>query len=365
MKKIQIIAVIAVIIIVLAGLGIVYMVTRDNSTDGNTVVDARGRTVEIPDEINSILAMKSCSLELVSFFDAVNKVTYLDRNESFTDTSRTHTYVMSDLLKDLPTVDVSNQEAVAATGVDIIISSDISVSTLDDYQAKTGIPVFAINADVEFDSPVMYNQLLALGKLFGEEQRAQELVDGIKAMIGGIQDNVSPVEGMSGYACGMNFMGAANNPFLRASGDYLPFTYSMLTNVTASNPSGVGGQPYDTDQETVIAQNPQIIFIDGIGLSSAVDYIKANIGTLQLIDAISNGQVYNTMVYKDWGTNWVNQLINVYYVASIVHAGEFEWTFDQKANEIIQLFYPGTTVTYSELANAQAGGECRNVSYMF
>jgi hypothetical protein len=70
------------------------------------------------------------------------------------------------------------------------------------------------------------------------------------------------------------------------------------------------------------------------------------------------------MVYKNWGTNWVNQMINVYYVASIVHKTDtvFDWTFENKANEIIQLFYPGTTVTYSELAGAQAGGVCRQIT---
>jgi hypothetical protein len=84
-------------------------------------------------------------------------------------------------------------------------------------------------------------------------------------------------------------------------------------------------------------------------------------GTLQLIEAISKGEVYKTLVYKSWGTNWINQLINVYYVASVMHGDEFEWDFEDKANEIIQLFYPGTEITYSDIASAQSGGGCGKV----
>ena len=365
----KIIAVAAVIVIVIAGLGIAYVLTyHDNSTaGGNIVIDARGRAVTIPNEINSVLAMKPCSLELVSFFDAVNKVEYIDGTvagsggESFTDLDRTHTFIMSDLLKDLPAVDTNNYEAVAATHADIIISSTISVSDLDDYQEKVGIPVFAINADLEFDSPDMYYQLFALGKLFGEEQRAVDLVYGIQSMIHKITDNVGHVNGMAGYACGMNFYTAGS--FLRTSGDYLPFEYSKLDNVSPPSLAGVGAQPYNTDIESVISANPQIIFIDGQGLASTMGYIHDNIGTLSQIDAISNGKIYKTMVYKDWGTNWVNQMINIYYVASIVHPDVISPSlFDHYANSIIQLFYPGTDVTYADLAAAQTGGGCGPVS---
>jgi len=358
MNNNKLIAVLAVVIIVAAGAGAVFLLTRDNNTEGNTVTDARGREVAVPEEINSILAIKSCSLQLVSYFDAVKKVTHLDINESFNNAdNRTHTFILKDLLQGLPTVDPGNAEQVIAANVDIIISSTIEVSKLDEEQQRYGVPVFAINADVEFDSDIMYKQILSLGKLFGEEERAEEIVNGIRSLIGGITDNVGPVEGVTAYVCGMNYYGAGG--FLKTSGDYLPFEYSKVTNVFDSIK---GGQPYNTEKEIVIAKNPGIIFIDGGGFVSTKKYINDNFGTLSMIDAVSNGEIYKVMVYKSWGTNWINQLINVYYVASIVHEGEFDWSFEDKANEIIQLFYPGTAITYSDIAGAQTGGGCGKVS---
>ncbi len=353
MNNNKIIAVVAVVIIVLAGIGIAYVATRGNSVDGDTITDARGREVVIPDEIDSILCIKSCSLQLVSFFEAVNKVQYIDINESFTDKNRTHTFVLSGLLQGLPVVDPNDAEQVIAAEPDIIISSTVSISDLNNEQRKYGVPVFAINADVEFDSDIMFNQIIQLGKLLGEEERAQKIVDGIKSMIGDITDNVEPVEGLTAYSCGMMFFGPGT--FLKTSGDYLPFIYSKVENVY---PSVSGKQPYLTDIETLVSKNPQMIFIDGTSLTSCLKYINDNMGILSAVDAIADWNVHKTMVYKDWGTNWLNQLINVYYVASVVHSGELDWEFKDKADDIIQLFYPGTDVTYSDLANAQTGGGC-------
>ncbi len=358
MNNNKIIALLAVVIIIFAGIGAVYMITKDSSTDGDTITDARGREVAVPDEIDSVLAIKSCSLQLVSYFDAVNKVTHLDINESFVGTdNRTHTFVLKDLLEGLPIVDPSDAEQVIMAGVDMIISSTIEVSDLNEEQRKYGVPVFAINADVEFGSDIYYGQILSLGKLFGEEERAKEVVNGVRSFIGNINDNTESIENMTAYACGMNFF--RKNGFLMTSGDYLPFEYSKIENVfdTRSNK-----QPFETDIETVVSKNPNIIFIDGGGFDVSISFIKDNRKTLESVDAITNGEVYKTMVYKSWGTNWINQLINVYYVASIAHADTIEWDFEEKANNIIQLFYPGTDVTYADIAAAQSGGGCGKVT---
>ena len=334
-----------------------YMLSNDN-----TVVDARGRTTTIPNDIQSVFAIGPCSLEIVSFFDSVNKVKYLDGfsngGERPSDLDRITSVMIKKLMQGIDSGHyISSAEGVVAANPDIIISDVVDRGQLDNYQAAVQIPVFAINADMEFNSAMFYYQLIALGKLFGEQDRAQELVDGILSMIGYISDNSSPVEGMSAYVCGMNFY--TSGSFTRTSGNYLPFEYSKLNNVSPPSTAGVGAQPYEIDVQYVINANPNIIFIDGQGLKSTQQYIDDHIDTLQLIDAISNNNVYKTMVYKDWGTNWPNVLINIYYVASIVHPDLFTTkSFTDYANDVLQLFYPNTSVTYSDLANAQSGGGC-------
>jgi ABC-type Fe3+-hydroxamate transport system, periplasmic component len=367
MSNSKTIAIVAVVLVLVAGIAGAFILTQNDDSDGITITDMRGREVTIPENLDSIMGIKSTSLELISFFQAVNKVKYLDTDESFDDSNgRTHNFVMKSKLSGLPVADPADPEQIIATGVDLVISSTVSVSALDLEQSNYGIPVFAINADLEFGAE--YDaQLRTLGKLFGEEARAEELIAGINGMISDITGNLSPPSSgtaagafTTAYACGMSFYGAGT--FLKASGDYLPFTYSYIQNVMPSSIAGVGKQPYNVGLETVIAANPKNIFIDGGNVSTTVNYIKSNLGVLSSIDAISDGNIYKTLVYKSWGTNWQNQLINVYYVASVMHSDVFTWDFEDKANEILNIFYPGTTVTYADLAAAQAGGGCGKVT---
>ncbi|MDR0887826.1 MAG: ABC transporter substrate-binding protein [Candidatus Methanoplasma sp.] len=364
MKSSKIFAVVAVAIIVVAGIGIAaYSLSKnDNSdSDGETIIDARGREVLVPKDIDSILGIKSCSLELISFFEIVNKVKYLDVNESFEDKDRTHTLILEELLKDLPRVDPKSAEQVIAADPDLIISSTVSVADLDEEQNKYGIPVFAINADLEFGEE-FDKQLTVLGEVFGEKGRAAQLVSGINSTIKNIQNKLhlpGSATDATAYACGMNFYGAGT--FTKTSGDYQPFTYNYVTNVSPSSTAGVGKQPYNISEETAISYNPQYIFIDSGGLDETVKYINGHKSTVGKIDAIKNGDVYSTMVYKAWGTNWLNQLVNIYYVAEVIY-GYFGWTVDKVANDTIQLFYPGTEITYADIAAAQSGNGCARVT---
>ena len=367
MNNSKMVAVIAVIIVLVAGIAGMFVLLQNNDSDGDTITDMRGREVNIPDNIDSILGIKSCSLELISFFKMVENVKYLDINESFDNSdSRTHNFVMKGLLQGLPVVDPNDAEQIIATGVDLIISSTVSVSALNEEQNRYGIPVFAINADLEFGSE-FDSQLYVLGKLFGEENRAEELVSGINGMISDIRSKLSPPSSgtpangyVKAYACGMNFYGSGN--FLKTSGDYLPFIYSYIQNAMPSSIAGVGKQPYNVGLETVIAADPDFIFIDGGSYDVTSKYIRDNKSTLGSINAIRDGNVYKTMVYKSWGTNWQNQLINVYYVASIMHSDVFTWDFEDKADEVLDLFYPNMNVKYTDLAAAQTGGGCGKVT---
>jgi ABC-type Fe3+-hydroxamate transport system substrate-binding protein len=196
--------------------------------------------------------------------------------------------------------------------------------------------------------------------LFGEQARAAELNEGIANMIGDITSTSTTASAEKAYACGMFYYGGAS--FLKGSGNYLPFDYSNIPN--AIEPAD-NGQPYVITLETLIAANPDYIFIDSIGLNTCVNSINENINAntgLEDVSAVENNNIHSTMAYKCYGTNWDNQLVNVYYVASVINGDLYSWNFEDKANEIIQLFYPGTTMTYSDIAAGQTGNGCSAVT---
>ena len=362
MEKTKIYALVAIAIVVIAAIGVVYILTNkgENEPSETTVTDALGRTVNIPQQLDSIYCIGACSLRLVSYFDAVEKVQAIETAGTFnTLDDQTYYLINKATFSALPQV-ATTPEAILNLNPSVIITSTAEdAATADTLQDQTGIPVYVINADLEFGQD-FYNQITSLGTLFGEQTRAAELNEGIANMISDITSKSTTASTESAYACGMFYYGGAS--FLKASGNYLPFDYSNIPN--AIEPAN-NGQPYTITLETLIAANPDYIFIDSIGLNTCVNSINEDINAntgLEDVSAVANNNIYSTMVYKCYGTNWDNQLINVYYVASVMNANLYSWNFQDKANEIIQLFYPGTTMTYSDITAGQTGNGCSAVT---
>ena len=363
MEKNNIFAIVAIAIVAIAVIGVVYTLTSNsgnNEPTETTVTDALGRTVNIPKQLDSIYCIGACSLRLVSYFDAVATVQAIETTGTF-NTLDDQTYYLINKAKfsALPQV-ATTPEAILALNPSVVITSTAEdAATADTLQDQTNIPVYVINANVEFGD-AFYNQITSLGTLFGEQNRAAELNEGIANMISDITSKATTASSESAYACGMFYYGGAS--FLKGSGNYLPFDYSNVTN--AIEPAA-NGQPYVITLETLIANNPDYIFIDSIGLNSCIESINEYIDSntrLNDVSAVKNSNIYSTMVYKCYGTNWDNQLVNVYYVASTINGNLYSWNFEDKANEIIQLFYPGTTMTYSDIAAGQTGNGCEPVT---
>jgi len=362
MGKNKLFAIVAIAIVIVAAVGAVYVLTQNQTPQeptATTVTDSLGRTVTIPEQTDSIYCIGACSLRLVSYFDAADKVQAVEPAGTFnTLDDQTYYIVNKAKFSSLPEV-ATTPEAILNLNPSLIITSTAEdTSTADTLQSQTGIPVYVIDANVEFGQ-AYYDQITSLGTLFGETTRATELNEGVANMISDVTSAATTPNSKNAYACGMFYYGGAS--FLKGSGNYLPFDYSNVPN--AIEPAA-NRQPYTITLETLIAANPDYIFIDSVGLSSCLasidGYINDNTG-LQDVSAITTGNIYSTMVYKCYGTNWDNQLINVYYVASVMNGDMYSWTFEDKANEVIQLFYPDASMTYQDISGAQTGSGCSQV----
>jgi len=353
----------AITVVIIAAIGGAYLLTlnkEDEEASETTVTDALGRTVNIPEHVDSIFCIGACSLRLVSYFEAVKKAQAIETAGTFnTRDDQTYYLINKARFSTLPQV-ATTAEAILALNPSVIITSTAEdAATADTLQTQTQASVYVINANLEFGTD-FYDQITSLGTLLGEQDRAAELNAGITEMINEITSKVTTASVENAYACGMFYYGGAS--FLKGSGNYLPFDYSNVTN--AIEPAA-NGQPYVITLETLIDANPDYVFIDGIGLSGCIDSINEFIDTntgLGNVTAVKNSNIYSTMVYKCYGTNWENQLVNVYYVASIMNGDLYSWDFGDKANEIIELFYPETTLTYSDIADGQTGNGCGPVA---
>ena len=173
MEKNKMFAIVAIVIVLIAATGVVYILTsnmNNNNQSETTVTDALGRTVDIPDKIDSIYCIGACSLRLVSYFDAVEKVHAIEPPGTF-NTRDDQTYYLINKAKfsALPQV-ATTAEAILELNPSVIITSTAEDNaTANNLQTQTNIPVYVINANLEFGD-AFYNQLTALGTLFGEER---------------------------------------------------------------------------------------------------------------------------------------------------------------------------------------------------
>ncbi|MFW6209067.1 MAG: ABC transporter substrate-binding protein [Spirochaetota bacterium] len=327
------------------------------------ITDMRGRTVSVPDEVDSVIALEAGALRLLSYLDAVDKVIAVEdqghgREKTVHNFFPLATYRLADPgLRDLPSIgSAENHEEIIAADPDIIIASTVDVGQLDQLQSLLGIPVFAVNADVElYDPQQFYQQLRSLGKVLGKESRAAALIEGIDAELSDIESRAARVETPErAYAGGMMFYGPAD--LLRTTGDYLPFDLTGTENVMPGNPAN-NRQPYMTSLEDLIAAAPDYAFIDAanVNLSKAGFMQHRNVLEEQ-VPAFANRQVYSTLVYKYYGTNWENQLINVYYVGKVLYPELYsDIEIEAKAEEIWKLFF-NVPLDYDSVVSQQKTG---------
>lgn len=344
-------AIITVVILATTGAGIAfYTLNNDNNaTEGNTVTDALGRTVEIPENIESIFCREAGALRLVSYFSSVEKVKGLEAKAMFNELDdQTYYLVHKEMFALHPRIAL-DAESIIQHNPDIIITSMTEKSAVENLEDKTKITVFAINGGVEIGED-LYLQIKNLGILFDEKERAKELVDGIKHLINDITSKVTVDNESKAYACGMFYYGSAD--FLKAASNYQPFDLSLVENVMEP---ALNNEPYKISKETVIDYNPDIIFIDSIEIKAIIDKIVEDYTSYKKIDAVKNSKIYSTMVYKCYYNNWENQLVNAFYVASLLNSDLYDWEFEDKADEVMELFYPEMNVTYQKIADIQGG----------
>lgn len=338
--------VLALIIATLAMTALAAMAQAEVQSE-RTVTDMRGRTISIPATVDTIIALDAGSLRLVSYLDATDKVIAVEddghgREKSAYEFFALATYrIAYPALRDLPSIgSAANHEGIIAANPDLIISSAVDVAKLDQLQQTLGIPVFGVDVDVElYDEQRFYDQNEILGVVLGKQGRARELNEGIKALLSDVERRKAQVGAPTrAYAGGMMFYGPAD--LLRTTGDFLPFDFVGATNVMPTNPTG-NMQPYMTSLEDLIAASPDYVFIDAANINLSHSGYKANKATLDtLVPAFREGNVHTTFVYKYYGTNWENQLVNVFYVGSVLYPTLYgDFTIGQKAEEIWTLFF--------------------------
>ena len=297
----------------------------NTATTTRTITDFKGRTVEIPEKITSIVCVGVGALRYTCYMDAEDLVVGVEDYETKANMSRLYNYVNFGKFKSLPVIGTNGQpytEKIIELSPDVIVMSKSASVEADDLQNKTGTPVVVVpGSDSALDSDT-YETIRIMGELFGKQDRANELTTYLKGIqqdlqdrTKGIADNGKP----SVYVGGVSFKG--HHGFEGTEAGYGPFALIGAKNL--ADTTGKSGA-FNIDLEQVLAWDPDVIFLDFNGMQFIKEDYEKNPDYYNALSAVKNKKVYSQISFRSSASNLETALADAYYAASVIYPEHFK-----------------------------------------
>lgn len=301
------------------------------STAGDTIEDALGRTVQLPESISDLVAIGPGMLNLVVYLDAVDMVAGVEQTE--------HTWgkdlpynMANPTLQDKPVIGPHREgdaELIADIDPDVIIANYLTQEVATTLETQTNIPVVTIRVSsrpgLRFDA--LYDDLKLLGEILEREQEATEVIGSFNAYIDELKTlgQESTETERSAYIAGRSASGGASIQSTQAP--FAPFSLTNVQNVASNEVEGHA----KVASEYLITWDPEIIFISGSNLSR----VKDDLSQYSTLYAVENQSLYSLLPSRFYGDLFCNMLINAYYVGTVVYPTVFDdISIKDRANNI-------------------------------
>lgn len=289
-----------------------------------TITDSAGRTVTIPETVESIVCVNVGALRYTCYMQAQDLVVGVEDYEQEPTMSRLYNYVNFDQFSSLPVIGSNGEhypEAIIAAAPDVIIMSMAEGTDADDLQDKTGIPVVVVpGSDTTLDDSA-YETIRLMGEVYGKEDRAEELTSYLDSVKADLETRTAhiPDEGRpTVYVGGVSYKGT--HGFEGTESNYGPFVLIHANNL--ADTTGQSGA-FDIDTEQVLAWDPDVIFLDFNGMSLINDDYAKNPDFYQGLTAVREGRVYSQISFRSSASNLETALADAYYAATILYPEQF------------------------------------------
>jgi len=319
------------------------------------VMDALGRSVDVPTDVGKVVAVGPGALRLVVYLNASDMVVGVEDFERRYSFGRPYIIAHPEL-KELPSVGpggpgkLPDFEALIKLKPDVIFITYVDGKTADEIEEKTGIPVVVLSygALATFEDEELFRSIELAGKILGKEDRARELIEFIKSVQEDLRKRTSDVEPKKAYVGGIGYKGA--HGIESTEGGYPPFTA-----VHAENVADVLGRGHHfIDKEELLEWQPDYIFIDEGGLKLILDDYRKNPEFYSSLKAVKEGNVYGILPYNFYATNIGTALADAYFIGKVLYPERFKDINPAEKADEIYTFLLGKPV-YGTMAE-QFGG---------
>lgn len=306
--------------------------------ESRVIMDAAGRTVEIPAEVDQVVCVGVGALRYTCYVGGADRVIGVEDYETKPGMSRLYNYVNFDKFKDLPVIGTNGEPFVEEiVGVDpqVIVMSSYAKQDADELREKTGIPVVVVpGSDTTLDDKA-YETIRILGELYGLEDRAETLTAYLRGVQKDLDDRTASIPEESKPTCyvgGVSFKG--QHGFEGTEAYYGPFELIHAKNL-ANTTDQTGA--FNIDVEQVLAWDPDVIFLDFNGMSLIKEDYEAHPDFYNALTAVQEGKVYSQISFRSSASNLETALADAYYAACIMFPEAFS-DIDpvEKAGEIFE-----------------------------
>lgn len=318
------------------------------------ITDMAGRTMTIPTEIDSVFS--TGPVAAISLY-TIAPDRLLGWNYELNDIEKS---IILDEYETLPNFgmgDSVNYEAVIEANPTIALNvgtiNDAMISDCDDLSEKLGIPVVAVDGDLE-SSPEAYR---FLGDLFGVKDDAEKLAAYAEETFDDIANMNVPEEEKVRIYYGNGEDSLETAPAGSSHADII----DMVNAVNVADLELGDGSRVQISAEQLLAWDPDVIIVNGepksnMSGNSAAEAILNNPDYASL-KAVQNQQVYGT---PNAPFSWVdrppgpNRIIGIRWLSGLIYPDYLNFDVDEEVKEFFSLFYH-VDLTDEQLQNLYNG----------
>jgi iron complex transport system substrate-binding protein len=284
---------------------------------------------------------------LLAGVEDIDNTTLAERPAMFDAVARPYVLAFGETFNTLPSCGVGGPMAQAAEAEkilscnpDIVISEFEDVEKSDALQEQLGVPVITLSAGSKgvFDEK-FYGSMSLLGKVFGEEEEAAQLVTYVQDEAAAISARVADIpeeEKPSVYICGLGNWGTTDH--LMTAENYVSFEIAGVKNVLKDlGIQGIG--PIEEEKFVELGEQMDIIIMDAAAVKNIKPLYAEDPTMFDTCKAWTEGEVYLEMAYNAYYTNYEIALINTWFIAKTVYPEQFaDIDLTAKTNEVTKQF---------------------------
>ena len=300
-------------------------VSQETAPERRVITDSMDRNVEIPYSVERIVCVGVGALRYTCYVGGADRVVGVEDYETKPGMSRLYNYVNFDLFQNLPVTGTNGEpfvEEIINVDPQVIVMSSYASQDPDELSQKTGIPVVVVpGSDTTLDEKA-YVTIRILGELYQLEDRAEDLTAYLKSIQKDLDDRTASIAEDAKPTCyvgGVSFKG--HHGFEGTEAYYGPFELIHAKNL--ANTTGQTGA-FNIDVEQVLSWDPEIIFLDFMGMNLINEDYGAHPEFYKALTAVQEGKVYSQISFRSSASNLETALADAYYAACVMYPQQFQ-----------------------------------------